>query len=559
MDTQQSAQGLASLGRGNDSMLVHMTPNEVKGLQSLAMAHGGSLTINPQTGLPEAGFLDVVFPVVGSFFGIPPWLTASVMAGKTLIEGGDIGSAALSAFGGYTGGKLGESLKSFIDPIQKLPTSAINAAANTAKTTGNFIGSTGEMGSKLLSPTGGASQMGSNLGSVANEFGVNRPVEDVFKESFKPDFGKSNFVPGFADNNLQGSFMGKGFSQPGMHQAGGINTGYAYDTAAKVAEPNMFSSISEPISEGVSELGSQFGAAVKNPVDFARHVGEGDALMGGAKIGMYAASPLIEDMLQPPEFNIDRSEAERYDPNRRLNLSNDTGLRLLPNLNQPIRAAQGGAIKSYASGGTITTGGLRDLYGTTDAPSNTQLSRDGFGIGRLNNLAGEQSMYQAQTLGYAEGGDVSNYRQDQAALNLADQPTLNLNTGLQMRGDVPDFQRLFQRAAAENPNQGLLKLFSMIPHNAWKVSKNAKGGYLDGAGDGMSDSIPATIEGKQPARLADGEFVIPADVVSHLGNGSSKAGSKRLYAMLDKVRHARTGNKKQGKQIKPEKYMPKVA
>jgi hypothetical protein len=71
----------------------------------------------------------------------------------------------------------------------------------------------------------------------------------------------------------------------------------------------------------------------------------------------------------------------------------------------------------------------------------------------------------------------------------------------------------------------------------------AKGGYLDGAGDGMSDSIPATIEGKQPARLADGEFVIPADVVSHLGNGSTKAGSKRLYAMLDKVRKARTGTK----------------
>jgi hypothetical protein len=88
------------------------------------------------------------------------------------------------------------------------------------------------------------------------------------------------------------------------------------------------------------------------------------------------------------------------------------------------------------------------------------------------------------------------------------------------------------------------------------ANRRAKGGYLDGAGDGMSDSIPATIEGKQPARLADGEFVVPADVVSHLGNGSSKAGSKRLYAMLDKVRHARTGNKKQGKEINPAKYMP---
>jgi hypothetical protein len=84
----------------------------------------------------------------------------------------------------------------------------------------------------------------------------------------------------------------------------------------------------------------------------------------------------------------------------------------------------------------------------------------------------------------------------------------------------------------------------------------AEGGYLDGQGDGMSDSIPATIEGKQPARLADGEFVVPADVVSHLGNGSSKAGSKRLYKMLDKVRRARTGHTKQGKQIKADKYLP---
>jgi hypothetical protein len=135
--------------------------------------------------------------------------------------------------------------------------------------------------------------------------------------------------------------------------------------------------------------------------------------------------------------------------------------------------------KQYAMGGTIQSGGVRDLYGSQDdATTGPMLSRDGYGLGRLNAMA--------------EGG----------------------------------------------------------------VAGYAKGGYLDGPGDGMSDSIPATIEGKQPARLADGEFVIPADVVSHLGNGSTKAGSKRLYAMLDKVRHARTGNKKQGKQINPNKFMP---
>jgi hypothetical protein len=88
------------------------------------------------------------------------------------------------------------------------------------------------------------------------------------------------------------------------------------------------------------------------------------------------------------------------------------------------------------------------------------------------------------------------------------------------------------------------------------------GGYSDGGrmlkgpGDGMSDSIPAMIGKRQPARLADGEFVVPADVVSHLGNGSTDAGAKHLYSMMDKVRKARTGTKKQGKQIKPQKYMP---
>ena len=80
---------------------------------------------------------------------------------------------------------------------------------------------------------------------------------------------------------------------------------------------------------------------------------------------------------------------------------------------------------------------------------------------------------------------------------------------------------------------------------------------LRGPGDGMSDNIPATIAGKQPARLADGEFVIPADVVSHLGNGSTEAGAKKLHKMMNDVRKARTGNSKQGKQINPNKFMPK--
>jgi hypothetical protein len=82
------------------------------------------------------------------------------------------------------------------------------------------------------------------------------------------------------------------------------------------------------------------------------------------------------------------------------------------------------------------------------------------------------------------------------------------------------------------------------------------GRLLRGPGDGMSDNIPATIANRQPARLADGEFVVPADVVSHLGNGSTDAGAKVLYAMMDRVRKARTGKAKQGKKIMPQKFVP---
>jgi hypothetical protein len=310
--------------------------------------------------------------------------------------------------------------------------------------------------------------------------------------------------------------------------------------------------IGSTISQGASDFGNQFSSAVKNPIDFARHVGEGDALAGGAKIGMYAASPFVEDMMKPQTFAYTDPEKGKYKgPQGQLNLSDkfDTGLRLV---------AEGGYIDGYAMGGTVQSGGIRDLYGTPDNPPTMSSGLGGFGLGRLNDLAGEQAMTQAQTLGYADGGDVG--------MNLDQLPSLNINTGEQIPtmsinlgnsrfnrnfGIDDTMQSRILNSLPSNNMQSRIMNYGISPIQAYE-----KGGYLNGNGDGMSDSIPATIEGKQPARLADGEFVVPADVVSHLGNGSTKAGSKRLYAMLDKVRKARTGHTKQGKKIKPEKYMP---
>jgi len=127
----------------------------------------------------------------------------------------------------------------------------------------------------------------------------------------------------------------------------------------------------------------------------------------------------------------------------------------------------------------------------------------------------------------------------------------------QMRGGVPK----------KKPYSGALSQYRFDP-SAYRPYNYATGGIaslgnfsdggrmLKGPGDGMSDSIPASIGRKQPARLADGEFVVPADVVSHLGNGSTDAGAKQLYSMMNKVRQARTGNSKQGREIQPRKYLP---
>jgi hypothetical protein len=91
------------------------------------------------------------------------------------------------------------------------------------------------------------------------------------------------------------------------------------------------------------------------------------------------------------------------------------------------------------------------------------------------------------------------------------------------------------------------------------------GGYSDGGrllrgpGDGVSDSIPATIGDKQPARLADGEFVVPARIVSELGNGSTEAGARKLYAMMDRVQKARgktTGKNRVAANTRSDKYLP---
>lgn len=113
-----------------------------------------------------------------------------------------------------------------------------------------------------------------------------------------------------------------------------------------------------------------------------------------------------------------------------------------------------------------------------------------------------------------------------------------------------------QQSAAQQA-AGLAQLNAAQPAQTYAAGGITGGYYLGGKTDGMADKIPATIDNKQPAKLSHGEFVVPADVVSHLGNGNSEAGAQRLYDMMDRIRKARTGTAKQGKQVNPDKFLPK--
>jgi hypothetical protein len=420
----QTAQGLASLGRNGDSMLMHVSPAEVSGLQALGQMTGHKLHTNPHTGLPEAfdfgdfftSFLPTIAgiaaaPATGGFSMAPLLAGAGTGALLAVAKGEDpLMGGVTGGLGGYGGGNLAGS-------FGKMAGAGTSAGAMNTLKDAAYSGSLGGM----QTAAGGATQAG------ATSFG----------QGLSAEASKAIANP-MAVNAATPSFGSQMLSQAGT------NLG------------NTYSGIGELVKDPAAAYG-RFTEAGGTASQLAMPVG--GAVLAGLEpsdLG-YGTGNLYED----PDKGKYRG------PQGQLNLSDrfDTGLRL-------------------ATGGSIQSGGIRDLYGTPDNQPTISPGLSGFGLGRLNNLAGEQAMTQAQTLGYV------------------------------------------------------------------------KGGYLDGQGDGMSDSIPATIEGKQPARLADGEFVIPADVVSHLGNGSSKAGSKRLYAMLDKVRHARTGNKKQGKEINPAKYMP---
>ena len=215
--------------------------------------------------------------------------------------------------------------------------------------------------------------------------------------------------------------------------------------------------------------------------------------------------------------------------------------------------------------GLLNTQGIGPKYGV---PSNIGATPDS-PLAHYNAYSAKGVQYPTS---FANGGMVpmtATYPQNQVTTNRfanASQTPVSVSP-FRTTSDVPPFsaQTMASGGVAETQlqkdiDQTIVNPFASRGYASGGISDLGSysdgGRMLEGPGDGMSDDIPASIGVHQPARLADGEFVVPADVVSHLGNGSTDAGAKQLYSMMDKVRQARTGTKKQGKQINPSKFMP---
>lgn len=461
------AQGLASLGRGQDSMLVHMTPGEVHGLQSLAQQHGGSLTINPKTGLPEAGFLSSILPMIAgiglnAMFPGSGMLIGAGIGGLTALASGDLKKGLFAGLGAYGGAGIGDSLAA------AAPTGLTPVAGGVAP----VVAGTGNAAADLaLQQTGG----------IGGQAGASFVEQDAIKQAMAAQ-GTGAESYGVNAGMTPSTYAGTpiDYSTPGSQMYAGAKEVLSNPTSAlNFAKTNAIPIASALAGPAMGMLGTQNTLPV------------GTGSTGPQKFANYAMKPM------------------EYDPR--------TGKYSNPTYSPVNYSTSYSPNMAYAAGG----GSMQDIQATSQPvmPPNQMI-----------------------------GGSAPNENQFYPGANIARGGASQAPSATDVIGGYDQKLDQYTGEPVRMAGGGLASLDTYA----------AGGRLLQGPGDGMSDSIPAVIGGAKPQRaaLAQGEFVVPADVVSHLGNGSTDAGSKRLYAMMDKVRHARTGSKKQGRQINPAKFMP---
>ena len=486
MSLNQLARQVQSKGRGKDTMLVHMSPREVAGLQALAMAHGGSLSTNPNTGLPEAGFLENILPVVaaGALTYFTAGAAAPLVAGQLGISATAGGLLAGAGIGALVGG--GMSAMQGGDFGRGALTGGITGALSGYGAAGGFEGLFGSTAPTIDPATGKAiegsaiaTQGGGTAATAAPAVSAPPPVASVPGGTFAPP------VPTF---EAQQAAMAA--QQAQMAQAGTLQSGL--DIGGVGASPAAMAP------------GSSVPLAVSGT---APATAPGMSMASKAALGLGGVS-LLASLADQGKYGVPEQE-DYTSPIKRIS-PNFRGYE--PPQPNPYYRAQ---YPTYAAQGGVVA-----------------LAQGGMPVERMSMTNMGKGMYPQGMI------DKTNFA-------TASQMPSSMKT-------VQDYD------VNTNPMFG-------TPQSMANGGISNLGGYSDGGrllrgpGDGVSDSIPAQIGERQPARLADGEFVVPARIVSELGNGSTEAGARKLYAMMDRVQKARRKSMKKGSHAvdsKAEKMLP---
>lgn len=600
---QPIAQGLASLGRGQDKMLVHMTPGEVEGLQKIAMAHGGSLTINPQTGLPEAGFLSSILPMVAgiglnaAFPGLGAAGTGLLVGGLGAAATGSLSQGLMMGLGAYGGAGLGEGLAGIGGGVDSL---VEQAAANPEAVMSpdeysKFLTSQAPSTVATGTPTQAGfmdrmSQMGRGLSRAFND-----PSKLMNKDTLK--YGAAAMAPALPDLAQQPTLKplsgASGQTMPYKQYGYNLVQNPNYGKPGHQGEPPFIQQGFTPMAEGGIVPNQQTMYPMSNIMAVGTPSGAVTPTRSDVVTGFDAA---VNTQTGEPIKAFAEGGSTKY-----RQAADAAASSAVPNqyataayLNQLGSLLGGGAAPSAMNSGlgSFTLPGADAVTGPAQGPTMPAPTYDA-AKGWVGPSGAPVGMSQSPALSPTSPAPTtpapsitpvtgaSGYTYDPVSKTFtppASSPVvtnpvpLTPGAGLHMEDGgyfdnmgTPYFQdETTGEWKASQPGQngdkagGPIRAKYAAGGMASLPEYAAGGKLLRGAGDGMSDSIPAVIRGPKPQRaaLADGEFVVPADVVSHLGNGSTDAGAKRLYAMMDKVRQARTGNKKQGRQINPERYMP---
>ena len=577
MSIQTLAQNMQAQGRNGDSMLVHMTPNEVGGLQSLAQAYGGSLTTNPATGLPEANFLEAILPTVLGiglgFTPLGPLAAAGLVGGGTALVTGDLSKGLLAGLGAYGGSGLGSAVSA---AGAATPAAAVSAMGVPGAATG-----TGSQAAMLADQAAGFGRAGlENIASSASFAPGATPTVMTPFQTAGLGLGEIAKAPGaFMSSNLKNiaaasaPILGASYNQeqpeetpdegdirqyeytqeinpefglpgqpyfnqsytPGAVTPAADFEGFAEGGATQTQGP--YEQPTRTINPAVTEYNQKLMQRAQAEYNQAPQLAAFQSALPNQGVYNPEAGAAVQERQAQLQQNAKDIEATqfgyKYDP-----LSNSV-IKTAPTVDQFQQLQdQINALSSrsrsynYDSDGGYDSGGINYGYDYSDdgiggdaGPSNASAA----------DMGGEDVAQGGRIQKMAEGGIAS----------LANGPKFRAG------GDMADNGFVVPADAVNGAGSG-----------STAAGVRALNDYLgfamliEGEGDGLSDSIPASIEGDQPARVADGEVYIPPEVVARLGNGDPERGAAKLYAMVDKIRKAAHGKTTQQAKVNLDTVMP---